>query len=254
MSNELQAAPAAKPVSLLAKCATKFGVEPEKMLNTLRLTAFKGADVTNEQMMALLIVADQYNLNPWTKEIYAYPDKGGIVPVVGVDGWIRIINERPELDGIEFEYGERTGVNFDYIECVITRKDRAKPIKAREFWDEVAKGTVPWKSHPKRMHRHKALIQCARIAFGFAGIYDPEEAQAIIERNITPPANEAQQAEQKPMTTTEKIKAAARAKATENAQSVDAIDPDTGEIISAASDDHDAFVSAMEAEENRQRA
>ena len=123
MSNEIQAAPAAKPVSLLAKCATKFGVEPEKMLNTLRLTAFKGADVTNEQMMALLIVADQYNLNPWTKEICAYPDKGGIVPVVGVDGWIRIINERPELDGIEFEYGERTGVNFDYIECVITRKD-----------------------------------------------------------------------------------------------------------------------------------
>jgi hypothetical protein len=31
--------------------------------------------VTDEQMMALLIVADQYGLNPFTKEIYGYPDK-----------------------------------------------------------------------------------------------------------------------------------------------------------------------------------
>ncbi|WP_032251724.1 recombinase RecT, partial [Escherichia coli] len=44
------------------------------------------------QFIALLIVANQYGLNPWTKEIYAFPDKqNGIVPVVGVDGWSRII-------------------------------------------------------------------------------------------------------------------------------------------------------------------
>jgi hypothetical protein len=51
-------------------------------------------------MMALLIVADQYGLNPWTKEIYAFPDKSnGIVPVVGVDGWARIINTHEQFDG-----------------------------------------------------------------------------------------------------------------------------------------------------------
>ena len=31
------------------------------------------------------------------------------------------------------------------------------------------------------MLRHKALIQCARIAFGFAGIYDEDEGQRIRE-------------------------------------------------------------------------
>ena len=56
-----------QPPSLLAKMAARFSVEPGKMLSTLKSTAFKG-DVSNEQMMALLIVADQYGLNPWTKE------------------------------------------------------------------------------------------------------------------------------------------------------------------------------------------
>ena len=29
------------------------------------------------------------------------------------------------------------------------------------------------------MHRHKAMIQAARLAFGFGGIYDEDEAQRI---------------------------------------------------------------------------
>ena len=40
---------------------------------------------------------------------------------------------------------------------------------------------APWKSHPRRMLRHKAMIQCARLAFGFAGIYDQDEAERIAE-------------------------------------------------------------------------
>ena len=31
------------------------------------------------------------------------------------------------------------------------------------------------------MLRHKSLIQCSRIAFGFIGIYDQDEAERIIE-------------------------------------------------------------------------
>jgi hypothetical protein len=49
---------------------------------------------------------------------------------------------------------------------------------------EVNRGTQPWKSHPRRMLRHKALIQCARIAFGFAGIYDEDEAERIVEAQV----------------------------------------------------------------------
>jgi hypothetical protein len=46
---------------------------------------------------------------------------------------------------------------------------------------ECKRDVGPWKTHPKRMLRHKALIQCARLAFGFVGIYDQDEAERIIE-------------------------------------------------------------------------
>jgi phage recombination protein Bet len=145
------------------------------MMDTLKSTAFKVKDstVSNEQMMALLIVADQFKLNPFTKEIYAFPDKGGIVPVVGVDGWSRIINEHPQFDGMSFESDDAS------CTCTMYRKDRSHPIVVTEYLLECKRGTPPWQSHPKRMLRHKAMIQCARLAFGFAGIYDPDEAERV---------------------------------------------------------------------------
>ncbi len=162
-----------KRVSLVAKMAGKYGLEPEKMMATLKATAFKG-DVSDAQMAALLIVADQHGLNPWTKEIYAFPSRNGIVPVVGVDGWARIINEHPQFDGMEFEQDD------EHCSCTMYRKDRAHPISVTEYRSECERPTDPWKSHPKRMLRHKAMIQCARIAFAFAGIYDPDEAERVL--------------------------------------------------------------------------
>jgi phage recombination protein Bet len=172
-------------VSLTNKLASRFDMgDGTELIATLKATAFKG-QVSDAQMTALLIVANQYGLNPWTKEIYAFPDKNnGIVPVVGVDGWSRIINEHPQLDGIEFEYGPATedGKHHKWIECLIYRKDRSRPIRAREFWSEVYRpNTGPWQSHGNRMHRHKSLIQCSRLAFGFAGIYDQDEAERIVQ-------------------------------------------------------------------------
>lgn len=185
---------AAQPPSLLAKLATKYSVEPQKMLSTLKSTAFKG-DVSNEQLMALLIVADQYGLNPWTKEVYAFPDKGGIVPVVGVDGWSRIINQHPAFDGMEFADGPADDKGLpEWIECAVYRKDRGHAIKVREYMAECKRGTQPWNSHPRRMLRHKAMIQAARMAFGFVGIYDEDEAQRIVHggmKDITPRQSDA---------------------------------------------------------------
>lgn len=161
--------------ALVIKFAERFSVAESEVLGTLKSTCFKG-QVSDAQMTALMIVADQYGLNPFTKEIYAFPDKNnGIVPVVGVDGWSRIINEHPQFDGMDFnDDGES-------IECVIYRKDRSHPIKTREYMAECKRPTQPWQSHPRRMLRHKALIQCARLAFGYVGIFDQDEAERIIE-------------------------------------------------------------------------
>ena len=153
----------------------------EDLLGVLKATAFKG-DITDAKMAALLVVANQYQLNPWTKEIYAYPDRSnGIVPVVGVDGWARIINSHEDMDGIEFVMTDGA------CECKIYRKSRSHATSVIEYDSECNRKIGPWLSHPKRMLRHKAMIQCARIAFGFAGIYDEDEAARISEANKAKP-------------------------------------------------------------------
>lgn len=166
----------AMTTQLTGKLAERLGMAGgEELVSVLKATAFKG-QVSDAQMTALLIVANQYGLNPWTKEIYAFPDKNnGIVPVVGVDGWSRIINEHPQFDGMDFKQDEES------CTCIIHRKDRAHPVSVTEYMSECKRGAGPWLSHPKRMLRHKALIQCARLAFGYTGIFDQDEAERIAE-------------------------------------------------------------------------
>lgn len=168
-------------IKLASNMASRFGIESEngELLQTLKQTAFKG-NVSDAQMTALILVAQQYGLNPFTREIYAFPDQqNGIIPVVGVDGWTRIINEHPQFDGLDFVQ------NDEQCTCIIYRKDRNHPIKITEYhaecYRDIKSDKSPWKTHPKRMLRHKALIQCARIAFGFVGIYDTDEAERIKE-------------------------------------------------------------------------
>ena len=159
--------------TLSGKLAQRFGMtENAELLTTLKQTAFKSnAQVSDAQLTALLVIANEFGLNPFTKEIYAYPDQHkGIVPVVGVDGWIRIINEHPQFDGLEFD------TTPDAVTCHIYRKDRTRPTSITEYLDECKRSTDPWRNMPRRMLRHKALMQCARVAFGFA-FYDDEEAQ-----------------------------------------------------------------------------
>jgi len=196
MSNEIVVQ--SEKTSLVTKFAERYGVDGDKVLNTLKQTCFKQRDreVTNEQMMALLIVADQYQLNPFTKEIYAFPDKNsGIVPVVGIDGWLRIINSHPQFDGMEFNQSEKMVTMKggkpapEWMECTIYRKDRKQPTIIREYLDEVyqepRKGfNGPWQTHTKRFMRHKTAIQAGRVSFGFGGIYDPDEAERIVD--VTP--------------------------------------------------------------------
>lgn len=223
---------AAPRASILAKMADKFSVEPNKLLETLKATAFKG-QVTNEQMISLLIVADQYGLNPFTKEVYAFPDKGGIVPVVGVDGWARIINQHPQFDGMTFT------ADAESCTCAIYRKDRSHAIVVTEFMRECKRDTQPWKSHPQRMLRHKAMIQCARLAFGFAGIFDEDEAERVKHMGA---------AEEVPTSSLASVRAAVAAKR----PAADTVDAETGEIVGGdkqqpVPDSHEEFIAAMDA-------
>lgn len=187
--------------SLVSKMAQKYGVDPQELPVILKATAFKqldGHQISNEQLYALLVVADMYELNPFVREIKAYQDShGGIIPVVGIDGWNRIANNHPQFDGVEFVYSdsfvELEGSDVPchaWIEVLVHRKDRAHPTRIKEYIDEcyrVLKDSVsgeviktPWQTHPKRNLRHKTLVQGYRVALSLVGIFDEDEAQRIL--------------------------------------------------------------------------
>jgi len=185
MSTQLSTTPKQGALALMA---SRISVDPAKLLNTLKATVFKGA--TDEELLALVVVANSYNLNPLLKEMYAFPAKGGgIVPVVSVDGWINLANSHPQMDGMDFDWDERDGKLYSCT-CTIHRKDRSHPIRVTEYLSECKRGSEPWKME-HRMLRHKALIQAVRVAFGFSGIYDEDEARDIAGmRDVTPKVSE----------------------------------------------------------------
>ena len=164
--------------SIIATTAAAYGMGAEAFERTLMQTVMP-QNTKKAEVAAFLMVAKQYNLNPFTKEIYAFPAKGGIQPVVSIDGWLKLINEHPECDGVELVDQHDDKGNITAVTCKIHRKDRNHPTTVTEYMAECVRSTEPWKKWPARMLRHKAMIQGARYAFGFAGIVDQDEAERI---------------------------------------------------------------------------
>lgn len=174
--------------SLVTKMASAYAVEPVKFLDTLRATAFRDAR-TNEELMALMIVADKYQLNPFTREIYAFVDRkrgGAVVPIVGLDGHIRIITSHPLYVGMtivespeEVEYKNGNPCP-KWIEATCYRKGAEHNPTVRERLADNYRDTQPWQQNTSRMLRHRAVIQAGRYAFGFSGIYTQDEAEVLL--------------------------------------------------------------------------
>lgn len=162
--------------SVLVTLAHKYGMEPTPFRSAVKSVCFGGKDVDAGQEAAFYLVCQEYGLNPVLKEIYAFPTRGGgIMPIVSVDGWSRMMNDHPAFDGIEFVAAEDDDGNMTAITAKIFRKDRGHPVSVTEYMEECKRNTDPWKQWPRRMLRHKAQIQAARIAFGFSGIMEPDE-------------------------------------------------------------------------------
>jgi len=171
---------APKPFEIMAN---RLQVNPEEierlMVSTLMKAKGRNEQVTHDEVVAFMAVANEYKLNPLTKEIYGFNNRGSIQPIVSVDGWLRIINSNPNFDGMEFDDALDDNGGLTAVRCRIYRKDRNRPTEVTEYMAECKGDSQPWKKWPARMLRHKATIQCARYAFGLSGIVDPDEADRI---------------------------------------------------------------------------
>lgn len=169
-------------LSVIGSLATHYGMDKAAFVQTLKGTIMTG-NVTNEQLAAFCLVAKEYKLNPFTKEIFAFPNRGGIQPVVSVDGWMKLINSHPDFDGMDF-VDVFDGANLVSVTCKMYRKNHSHPITVTEYMAECRRDTDVWKRWPARMLRHKAAIQAARYAFGFAGIMEQDEAERMAEVTV----------------------------------------------------------------------
>ncbi|QDV09313.1 RecT family protein [Planctomycetes bacterium Poly30] len=173
---------AANGGNLIETYAAKVDMSGKALFETMVATIFPtGRNVppaTREHVQALLMVAEAYDLNPMTKELYAFPQKGGsgIVPIVSVDGWYKLISRHPQSNGytatVAFAEDGTTPVSAT---CVMHRKDWDHPVVVTEYVSECKRDTIPWNTQPARMIRHRAIIQAARSTFGFGGIYEADE-------------------------------------------------------------------------------
>ncbi|MBY6208727.1 MULTISPECIES: recombinase RecT [Halomonas] len=178
--------------------ATRLSVDPDTVQNLMTQTLMKAKggqqQVTHEELMVFMSIANEYRLNPLAKEIYAFNNRGAIQPIVSIDGWLKIINTHPQFDGMEFDDRLDNQGKLLAITCRIFRKDRSRATEVTEYLSECAGATEPWKKWPVRMLRHKATIQCARYAFGLSGIIDEDEADRYrstnLERDVTPQKDE----------------------------------------------------------------
>ena len=150
-----------------------------------RLTIWTQADLER-----LLLTAERLGLDPLSNEIYAIEKaavagkKAQIIFVVGVDGWTKIINSHPAFDGMKFVESETGDDDLPiFFECTIFRKDRKVATTVREYMYEVHTNQGAWLTHPRRMLRHKSMVQCARICFGLGGVFEADEIERV---NSTP--------------------------------------------------------------------
>ena len=193
--------------SITTKLAQQYGVDPAKFYECLKAIIFKRDTVTNEEVMAFLIVCDRYDLNPFMREIYAIQSKdGNLLPTVSVDAWYNLVHRQKTLDGLEFVFSDKMSTveleksvkHYDgsyrkqtvkitapeYCDAIIYVKGMSHPYRVREYFEEVVRATDNWERYPRRMLRHKSLIQCARAAFSFGGVIDSDDAEAIAAEGV----------------------------------------------------------------------
>lgn len=109
-----------------------------------------------------------HRLDPKADEIdLVQYEAGQWQALITVNGWAKLINAQPAFCGIEFaESKEQDGSIPRWMSCTIYRTDRVKPITVKEYLIELKTEHPCWQVMPRRMLRHRAMQQCARLAFG----------------------------------------------------------------------------------------
>ena len=176
-------------VSPLCRLAANIGADPDGLRRAIVKMVFGGVEPSKEEFLVILMVAEQLGLNPLMGEMWGFKAKNGVVqPIVSVDGWKNIMLRQPNFDGYEIVYSDNLiRINQtdlpEWAECTIYLKNRSHPVKERVYASEKFVMSSPvWKSSPRLMLRHRAMIQAIRFAFPTTGGIHDENDVPLIEQ------------------------------------------------------------------------
>ena len=193
MTDKTQAPTAARASAeieaLIARALLRSGMSYGSFVRCLTQNAFRGLVIWSESdLERLLLACEELDLSPTGRDLFAVQQSqghesvsstGGVLLLLSVDGWTRIVNRHPQFDGMSFEESQELEDGIPaWISCTIHRRDRSVPLTAREYLCESRRDSGAWITHPRRMLRHRSLVQCARLAFGLPtsfGIHDSDE-------------------------------------------------------------------------------
>ncbi|HUW12208.1 MAG TPA: recombinase RecT [Anaerolineae bacterium] len=178
-----------RAVSIFEAAAERYEMNRDELVQALKAVAMP-KNSTVGQCAAFMMVCQAYELNPFLNHIHAFIDRDGTVkPLVGIDGWSAIADDRDQFDGCAFEDGPLvdfdvcTGWNGEvktrklpaWVNVKIFRKDRSHAFEGKEWLEECYRssnkkggGRIPgsWDTTTRRRLRNKAFAEAVRMAFG----------------------------------------------------------------------------------------
>lgn len=128
--------------TIIGEAASILMIPPGKVCDLLR-NVWKVSNgqepLRDEEMFAGLSLISRYQLDPIAREIYVTRDnKGRLLTIVSVDGWIKILDRTDHYDGFEQDIHEDKG-RVAWIETRIFSSKRTHPAVYRAFAEEYAK-------------------------------------------------------------------------------------------------------------------
>ncbi|MBV9848530.1 MAG: recombinase RecT [Armatimonadetes bacterium] len=154
----------------------------------LRAAIMKGAPPA--QVDLVCAISRRYGLDPLLQHVVLIDGR----PYVTHKGLMHLAHASGRFDGMETTFGEDGG--GAWAECVVHRKDMARPFRARIYLSEYNKGRGAWATHPRAMAAKTVESFCLRRAFDVSlvsqeemGRGDPAAAE-VAEREALPPGHD----------------------------------------------------------------
>lgn len=177
--------------SIVDNAAAVLGVAPDKLLDLLRnvwKTSKGQPPLTDQEMFQGISMIARYELDPIAREVYVTRTSSGLATIVGIDGWIKILDRTDHYDGFTIDINVDANGDVESVDACIYSKKRTHPSRYRAFAKEYKQlaGFMAGKI-PTHMLRIFALRHAARLFTPLGGSVMTEE-EAMYMQQFAPAA------------------------------------------------------------------